>query len=229
MFDSLRPHGLQHTRLSWTPLSLRICSDSCPLNQWCYLTILSSAHTPVLLLPSIFPNIRVSSNKSALHFRWPKYWSFSFGISPSNEYSGLISFRIDWFDPCCPKDSQESSPASQCKRISSLVLGLLYGPTLTPIHDYRKNHSLDYMDLCHQSDVCFLIHCLAFLPRSKCLFNFMAAVPIHSDFGAQENKICHSFHVFPSCLTRCYDLGFVNVEFQASFFMLLFHPHQEAL
>ena len=59
-----------------------------------------------LLLPSIFPSIRVFSNKSALHIRWPKYWSFSFSISPSNEYSALISFRMDWGSPCCPRDSQ---------------------------------------------------------------------------------------------------------------------------
>ena len=69
-----------------------------------------------LLLPSIFPSIRIFSNESALHIKWPKYWSFSFSISPSNEYSGLISFRMDWLDlPCSPRDSQESSPTPQFK------------------------------------------------------------------------------------------------------------------
>ena len=76
-------------------LSPRVCSNSCPLSQWCHPIILF-CH-PLLLWPSIFPSIRVFSNESALHIRWPKYWSFSFSISPSNEYSGLISFRIDWF------------------------------------------------------------------------------------------------------------------------------------
>ena len=76
-------------------LSPRVCSNSCPFSQWCYLTISSSA-TPFLLPPSIFPSIRIFSSKSGLHIRWPKYWSFS--ISPSSKYSGLISFRIDWFD-----------------------------------------------------------------------------------------------------------------------------------
>ena len=107
---------------------------------------------PLLLMPSIFPNIRVFSSESALHIRGPKYQSFS--ISPSNKYSGLISFRIDWLDlPCCPRDSQESSAASQFENINSLVLNLLYGSTLTSIHDYWKTHSFDYMDFGQQSDV----------------------------------------------------------------------------
>ena len=77
-------------------LSPGACSNSCPLSWWCYPTI--SSCRPLLLLPSIFPSIRVFSNESALHIKWPKCWSFSFSISPSNEYSGLISFRMDWLD-----------------------------------------------------------------------------------------------------------------------------------
>ena len=98
---------------------------------------------PRLLLPSIFPSIRVFSNKSVLCIRWPKYWSFSFSIHPSNQYSGLISFRIDQFDFLTVQEIQASSPAPQFKSISSLVLSFLYGPTLTSIHDYWKNHSFD--------------------------------------------------------------------------------------
>ena len=94
--NSLRPHGLQHTRLPCPSPTLGACSNSCPLSRWCHPTI-SSCH-PFLLLLSIFPSIRVFSNESVLRIRWPKYWSFSFTISPTNEYSGLISFRIDWFD-----------------------------------------------------------------------------------------------------------------------------------
>ena len=97
---------------------------------------------PLLLLPLIFPSIRVCSNESVLRIRWPKYWSFSFSISPSNEYSGLISFRIDLFDPAV-QGTQESSSAPQFKSINSLVLSFLYGPTLTSVHDYWKNHSFD--------------------------------------------------------------------------------------
>ena len=99
---------------------------------------------PLLLLPSIPPSIRVFSNKSTLHMRWPKYWSFSFSISPSNEHPGLISFRMYWLDLLAVgKDSQESSPTPQFKNINSSVLSFLYSPTLTSIHDYWKNHSLD--------------------------------------------------------------------------------------
>ena len=93
----LRPHGLQQTRLPCPSPIPWACSDSCPSSWWCYLTI-SSSFCPLLLLPSIFPSIRVFSKESALHIRWLNYWNFSFSISPSNEYSGLISFRMDWFD-----------------------------------------------------------------------------------------------------------------------------------
>ena len=90
--DSLRPHESQHTCPSPTPGA---CSNSCPSSRWCHPTISSSV---LLLPPSIFTSIRVFSNESVLPIRWPKYWSFSFNIRPSNEYSGLISFRMDWLD-----------------------------------------------------------------------------------------------------------------------------------
>ena len=104
-------------------------------------------HT-LLLLPSIFPSIRVFSNESAPRIRWQKYWRFSFSISPSNEYSGLISFRIDWIDLLALKGLQKSSSTPQFESINSLELSLLYGPTLTSKHGYWKNHSFDYMNLC---------------------------------------------------------------------------------
>ena len=107
---------------------------------------------PLLLLPSIFPSIRIFFNESALHIRWPKYWSFSFSISPSNEYSGLISFRLIW-SPCSPRDSQESSPTPQFKSINSSASSLLYGPAHIFIHDDWQNHSFDYVDLSWQSDL----------------------------------------------------------------------------
>ena len=94
MSDFLQPHGLWHTRPLCPSPTPRVHPNPCPLSWWCHPTI-SSCH-PLLLLPSIFPRIRVFSNESVLHIRWPKYWSFSFSISPSNEYSGLISFRMDW-------------------------------------------------------------------------------------------------------------------------------------
>ena len=92
---------------------------------------------PLLILPSIFPSIRVFSNESVICIRWLKYWSFSFSTSPSNKCSVLISFRIDWFDLLAIQGTlKSSSPAPQFKSISSSVLNFLYGPTLTSIHDY---------------------------------------------------------------------------------------------
>ena len=121
----------------------------------------------LLLLPSVFPSIRVFSNESVLHIRWPKYWSFNFSISPSNEYSELISFRIDLFDllPCSPRDSQESSRAPQFESISSLVLRLLYGPSLTSIGFYGKTIAFSPWlnePLSAKWCLCFLKCCLGF-------------------------------------------------------------------
>ena len=99
---------------------------------------------PLFLLPSIFPRFRVFYNESVLCISWPKYWSFSFSISLSSEYSGLISFRMDWLDLLAVQGAlQESSPTPQFKSINSSVLSFLYSSTLTSIHDYWKSHSFD--------------------------------------------------------------------------------------
>src|SRR5574340_1132662 len=104
-------------------------------------SVMPSSHLilcrPLLLLPPIPPSIRVFSNESTLRMRWPKYWSFSFSISPSKEHPGLVGC------PCSPRDSQESSPTPQFKSINSSAFSFLHSPTLTSIHDQRKNHSLD--------------------------------------------------------------------------------------
>ena len=120
--SSLRTHGLQHARLPYPSPTPGTCSNSCPSYH------LFLCH-PLLLLPSIFPSIRVFSNESVLRIRWLKYWSIS--ISPSNEYSGLISFRIDWFDFLAVQGTLKSLLAPQFNSIKSLVLSLLYGLTLT--------------------------------------------------------------------------------------------------
>ena len=91
----------------------------------------------LLLPPSIFPSIRIFSNESPLHIRWPKYWSFSFNISPSNEHLGLISFRMDWLD----LPAVQGTLKNLLQNHSSLACSFLYSPTLTSIHDYWKNHS----------------------------------------------------------------------------------------
>ena len=125
----------------WTTAqaSLSITNSRSSLKPMSIKSVMPSNHLILcrsLLLPSTFPSIRVFSNKSALHIRWPKYWSFSFSITPSNEHSGLIYCRIGWFGLCSPRNSQEFSLAPQFRSINSLVLSLLYGPTLTSIHEY---------------------------------------------------------------------------------------------
>ena len=121
---------------SWSLLKLMPTESMMPSNH----LILCC---PLLLLPSIFPSIKIFSNESILQIRWPKYWSFSFSICPSNEYSGLISIRIDWFDFLAVQRTQESSPTPEFKSISSLMLSLLYSPTLTSMYDDWKNHCSD--------------------------------------------------------------------------------------
>ena len=120
-------------------------------------SVMPSSHLilchPLLFLPPIPPSIRVFSNESTLLMRWPKYWSFSFSISASKEHPGLISFRMDWLDLLAVQGTLKSSPTPQFKRINSLALSFLHSPTLTSIHDHWKNHSLDYTDLCWQSNV----------------------------------------------------------------------------
>ena len=105
-----------------------------------------------LLLPSVFHSVRVFSNELALHSRWPEYWNFSFSISPSSEYSVLISFRIHRFAPLAVQGILKSPPTPQPKSINSSVHSLLYGPTLTSTRDCWINHSLDHMELCWQSN-----------------------------------------------------------------------------
>ena len=104
---------------------------------------------PLLPLPSLFPSIRVFSNELALCIRWPKYWSFSFSISPCSEYSGLISFRIDWFDLLAVQGTVKSLLQHHSSKVSILWHSAFFMVQLSQsIHDYWKNHSFDYMDLC---------------------------------------------------------------------------------
>ena len=151
------------TELCLTPWTAARQASPSITNSWSLLKLMSiksvmpSNHLvlcrPLLLLPSIFPSIGVFSNESVLHIRWSKDWSFSFSISPSNEYSGQISFRIGLIS-FPSKESQESSPTPQFESIRSSALSLLYCPALASVHDLlEKKHSCDYADLCQQSDV----------------------------------------------------------------------------
>ena len=120
---------------SWSLLKIMSIEPGMP---WNHLILC----WPLLLPLPIFPRIRVFSNKSVLRIRWPKYWSFSFSISPSNEYSGLISFRTDWLDPLGIQGTLKSLLQYHSSKAQK-VLNFLYSPTLTSIHDYWRNLSLD--------------------------------------------------------------------------------------
>ena len=152
MPDSLWPHGLQHAGLPCPSLSPGVCSNSCPLSQWCHPTISSS------VIPFFSRHLSFPASGSFL-----MSWFFTSGsqsIGASASASILPMNNQDWFTlgwtgltPCNPRDSQESSPTPQFKSINSLALSFLYSPTLTSTHDYWKNHSLDQTGLCWQSNV----------------------------------------------------------------------------
>ena len=132
---------------------LRVCSDSCPLSQWCHPTI-SSSVVPFSSRLQSFPASRYFQMSQCFASGGQSIGASAF-VSPSNKYSELISLRIDWLvgSPCSPRDFEESSLEPQFESINSSALSLLYGPALTSIHDYWKNHSFDYMKLCGQSYV----------------------------------------------------------------------------
>ena len=144
---TLWPCGLHHTRLPCPLPSPGVCSDSCPLSQWCHLIL---CH-PLLLLPSTPPSIRVFSSESALPIRWPKDWSFSFSISLSNEYSELISFRMDWLDFLDAQGTLKSLLQHHSSKTSILRYSAFFTVQLSYPHMITgKKHSFDCMDLCRQ-------------------------------------------------------------------------------
>ena len=156
---------------------------------------------PLLLLMSIFPRNRVFSSEPVLHIRWPKYWRFNFTISPSKEYSGLISFRMDWFDFPVVEGilksllQHHSCKASILQRSAFFIVQLSH-----PYMTTGKTIALTRWAFVDKV-MSLLFNMLSRLvitvcPRSKCL-NFMAAITICRDFGAQEYKVCHCFHCFP--------------------------------
>ena len=140
--NSLQPHKPQHAR--------PFCPSPTPESTQTHVHRVGDVIQPSYPLSSPFPpalnlsqHQRFFSNESALCIWWPKYWSFSFNMSPSNEHPGLISFRVDWLDLLAVQGTLKSSPTPQFKSISSSMLSFLYNPTLTSIHDHWKNHSLD--------------------------------------------------------------------------------------
>ena len=178
-------------------------SNSCPLSRWCHPTI-SSSVIPFSLLPSIFPSLRDLSNESAFHIRWTKYLSFSFSISPSNEYSELISSGMDWLDLLAVQGtlknlSQHHSSKASILRHSAFFIVQFSHPYMTT----EKTIALTRWTFVGKA-MSLLFNILSklvidFLPRSKCP-NFIAAVTICNDFGTPKNKVCHCSHCFPTYL-----------------------------
>ena len=217
--DSLWPHGLQHARLPCPSPTPRAYSNSTSVELVMPSNHLILCH-PLVLLPSIFPSIRVFSNELVLYIRWPKYWCFS--ISPSNEYSGLISFRIDWFDPLAVQGTlksllQHHSSKPLLLRCSAFFMVQLSHPSMTT----GKTTTLTRWTLVGK--VMSLLFIMlsrvvtAFLPKSKSLsiswLQLTSAVILEP-----EKIICHCFHWFPIYLlwsdgTGWRDLSFLNVEF----------------
>ena len=215
----------------WDPMDCSMPGPPSITNSWSLLKLMSiksvmpSNHLilcrPLLLLPSIFSSIRVFSNESALHMRWPKYWSFSFNISPSDEHSGVISFRMDWWDPLAIQGTFKSLLQHHSSKASILRLSAFF--TVQLLHPYMTTgKTIALTRWVFVGKVIYLLFnmlsrlVITFLPRWKHL-NFMAAIPICSDFGACKNKVSHCFHHFPIYLpwsdgTGCHDLRFLNVE-----------------
>ena len=166
--NSSRPHGLQHTRFPWPSLSPGVCLDSCALSQWCYLTTSSSATLFSFCLQS-FPT-SLFSNELAVHIRWPKNWSFSFNISPSNEYLWLISYKIDWFDLFAWESrglSRVFSSTTVQKHQFFSVLPSLWFSSHNRSWLLERPQPWLYGPLSAKWCLCFLTHCrfvIAFLP-----------------------------------------------------------------
>ena len=204
-------YSLSHVQLFVTPrttacqASLSITNPRSLLKLKSIESVMMSNHLilccPLLLPPLIFPSIRVFSNESAFHMKWPKYWRFSFNI---NEYSGLISFKMDWLDLLTVQWTLKSSPTPQFKTINSSALSFLYSPNLTSIHDYWKNHSLTRWTFVGKI-ISLLLNMLSrlvitFLPRSKRLLISWLQSLSAVIFGAApptQSKVCHCFHCFP--------------------------------
>ena len=174
MSDFLWPHGLQHARFPCPSLFPRACSNSCPFNWWCHTTI-SSTVVPFFCCLQSFPALGFFPSESVLHIRWPKYWSFSFSISPSNEYSGFISFRIEWFGLLAVQGTLKSLLQHPSLKASILLSSAFFTVQLS--HLYMTTGKTIALTICtFISKVMSLLFnmlsrfAIAFLPMSKCLF-----------------------------------------------------------
>ena len=204
MSDSLQPHVPQHARPPSPSPTPRVYSNMS------IESVMPSNHLilcpPLLLLPSIFPSIRVFSNESVLCIRWPKYWSFSFSIRPSIEYSGLIFFRMDWLDLLAVRGTLKSLLQHHSSKASVLwCLAFFFFLIVQLSHQYMTTGKTIAVTIrTFVSRVMSLLfntlsRFVSCLPAKKQLrSDFMVAVTVHSDFGAQEEEIGHYFHLSPS-------------------------------
>ena len=176
-----------------------------------------------LFLPSIFPSIRVLSNESVLHIRWPKYWFFSFSISPSNEYLGLISFSMDWFDLLAVQGTLKSLFQHHRSKPSILWCSAFFiFQLLNPYMTIGKTIALTRRTFVRKV-MCLLFNMLyrlviAFLPRSKCLLISWLQSPCAVILEPKKIKFSYCFNFFPISLqwsdgNGCHNLSFLNVEF----------------
>ena len=207
--------------------SLSITNSRSPPKPMSIESVIPSNHLilchPLLLLPSIFPSIRAFSNESALCIRWPKYWSFSFNITPSNEHSGLISFRMDWLDLLAVQGTLKSLLQLQSSKASILQLSAFFMVQLS--HPYMTTgKTIALTRWTFVSKLMSLIFnmlsrlVIAFLPRSKRLLISCLQSPSAVSLETKKIKFVNCFHCFPISLpwsdgTRCHSLHFLNAEF----------------
>ena len=217
MSDFLRPHELQHARPPCPSPTPGVHSESRPSIQWCHPALSSS----VLPFSSYLQSFQASwSSESVLHISWPKYWSFS--ISPSNEYSGLISFRMDWFDLLAVQGTLKSLLQHHSSKASVLWHSAFFMVQLS--HPYMTGKTIALTRRTFVGKVMSLLFnmlsrfVIAFLPRSKHLWISLLQSPSAVILEPPKNKVCHCFRCFPISLplsdeTRYHDLSFLNVEF----------------
>ena len=226
---TLQPHGLQHTRPSCPSPTQGVYSNSCPLSQWYHPTTASSVHPP-FLPPSIFPSIRVFSNESVLCMRWPKYWSFSFNISPSNEHLRLISFRMDWLDLLAVQGTLKSLLQHHSSKASILQWSAFFIIQLS--HPYTTTGKT--IALTRWTFVMSLLFnmmsrlVIAFLSRSKHLLTSWLQSPSAVILEPKKIKSLTVSIVSPSI---CHEVMGPDAVILVFWMLktLLFHFHQEAL
>ena len=232
-FQCSSVQSLSRVRLFVTPwtaahqASLSITNSQSPPKLMSIESVMPSSHLilccPLLLPPSVFPSIGVFSNESVLHIRWSKYWNFSFNISPSNEYSGLISFRFDWFDLFTVQGILKSLLQDHSSKASILRCSTFFIVQLSrPFMAIGKTIALTRWTFVGKVMLAKLFNMLprlviTFLPRSKRLLISWLQSPSAVIWQPKENKVCHCFHCFTIYLpwsdeTRYHDLSFLNVE-----------------